>query len=85
MIQSIYTSVSNADVIPCKKGQTIKSEPIPLLRDKYLGEYRTELEKAKVRKNLGISDSDNLQWGNIKGFVEEQKDLVTYVESKWLY
>lgn len=85
MTPYIYTSVSNADVIPCKKGQLIKSDPIPLLRDKYLGEYRTELEKAKVRKNLGIPDENNLRWGNIEGFVEEQKDLVTYVESKWLY
>ena len=85
MIHSIYTSVSNADVVPCKKGQSIKSDPIPLLRDKYLGEYRTELEKAKVRKNLGIADDVNLQWGNISGFVEDQKDLIQYVESKWLY
>lgn len=85
MIQSIYTSVSNAGVVPCKKGQSIKSEPIPLLRDKYLGEYRTELEKAKVRKNLGISEGNVMAWGNIEGFVEEQKDLVSYVESKWLY
>jgi hypothetical protein len=26
-----------------------------------------------------------MAWGNIEGFVEEQKDLVSYVESKWLY
>lgn len=86
MIQSIYTSVNNADIVPCgKKGSTITSDPIPLLRDKYLGEYRTELERAKVRKNLGISDEYSLQWGNIEGFVDEQKDLVDYVEQKWSY
>lgn len=86
MIQSIYTSVSNADVVPCgKKGQTIKSDPIPLLRNNYLGEYRTELEKAKVRKNLGIADNQTLQWGNIFGFIENQEDLVQYIESKWVY
>ena len=86
MIQSIYTSVSNADIVPCgKKGQIIKSDPIPLLRNNYLGEYRTELEKAKVRKNLGIADEQSLQWGNIEGFVEQQQDLVKYVEQKWLY
>lgn len=86
MIQSIYTSVNNADIVPCgKKGSTITSEPIPLLRDKYLGEYRTELERAKVRKNLGISDKYSLQWGNIEGFVEKQKDLVDYVEQKYAY
>ena len=86
MIQSTYTSVSNADIVPCsKKGQSIKSEPIPLLRNNYLGEYRTELEKAKVRKNLGIADEYSLQWGNIEGFVESQEDLVNYIESKWEY
>ena len=86
MIQSIYSSVSNADTVSCgKKGVVIKSEPIPLLRDKFLGEYRTELEKAKVRKNLGIPDENNMEWGNIAGFVEKQTDLVEYVESKWHY
>lgn len=86
MIQSIYTSVSNADIVPCgKKGRPIKSDPIPLLRDNYLGEYRTELEKAKVRKNLGIGDEYSLQWGNIEGFIEQQKDLTDYVEQKWSY
>ena len=86
MIQSIYTSVSNADIVPCgKKGKPIRSEPIPLLRDNYLGEYRTSLEKAKVRKNLGIADEYSLLWGNIDGTIEEQKDLVQYIEQKWEY
>lgn len=86
MIQSIYTSVSNADIKSCgKKGQAISSEPIPLLRNNYLGEYRTELEKSKVRKNLGIADDQSLQWGNLSGFVEDQKDLINYVENKWKY
>jgi hypothetical protein len=85
MIQSIYSSVSNADTVSCKKGTIIKSDPIPLLKDKFLGEYRTELEKAKVRKNLGIPDENALEWGNISGFVEKQTDLVDYVESKWNY
>ena len=86
MIQSIYTSVSNADIVPCgKKGKPIKCEPIPLLRNNYLGEYRTELEKAKVRKNLGIADEQSLLWGNISGTIELQKDLVQYIEQKWTY
>lgn len=77
MIQPIYTSVSNADIVSCgKRGSIIKSDPIPLLRDNYLGEYRTELEKAKVRKNLGILDSQVLKWGNISGYIEKQEDLV---------
>ena len=86
MIQPIYTSVSNADIKPCgKKGHLIKSEPIPLLRNNYLGEYRTELERAKVRKNLGIADEQSLLWGNIDGTIEAQKDLVQYIEQKWTY
>lgn len=85
-MQSIYTSVTNADIVPCgKKCETIKSEPIPLLRDNFLGEYRTELERAKARKNLGIADSQSLLWGNIDGTIEEQKDLVQYIEQKWTY
>ena len=84
MIQSIYSSVSNADIVNNTK-TVFTSDPIPLLRDKFLGEYRTELEKAKVRKNLGIPDENSLSWGNIEGFVEEQQDLVDYVESKWHY
>ena len=86
MIQSIYTSVNNANLVSCgKKGETIKSEPIPLLRDNFLSEYRTELEKAKVRKNLGIADEASLIWGNIDGTIEEQEDLVRYIEQKWVY
>lgn len=76
MIQSIYASVSNADVVPCgKKGKPVSSEPVYLLKNKYLGEYRTELEKAKVRKNLGIADNVVLEWGNITGFIEDNADL----------
>lgn len=86
MIQSIYTSVSNADIVPChKKGKPIACDPIPLLRNNYLGEYRTELERAKVRKNLGIADEQSLLWGSIDGTIESQKDLVQYVEQKWTY
>lgn len=85
-MKTIYTQVSNADVVSCgKKGEVIKSEPIPLLRDKYLGEYRTALEKAKVRENLGIADNLSLKWGNIEGFVESQEDLIKYLDQKWSY
>jgi hypothetical protein len=51
-----------------------------LLRNNYLGEYRTELEKAKVRKNLGIADEMSLQWGNITGHIEDATVLVDYVD-----
>lgn len=81
-MQTTYTQVSNADIISCgKKGKPVKSEPIPLLKDKFLGEYRTALEKAKVRKNLGIADNETLEWGNITGIIESQSDLVNYVKT----
>lgn len=41
----------------------------------YLGEYKTEVEKSRVRHNLGIPDEFSLQWGNIEGFIENQEDL----------
>lgn len=85
MIQSIYTQVSNANLVPCNRKNVVKSDPIPLLRNNYLGEYRTALEKAKVRKNLGIADEVVMEWGNLSGFIENQKDLVAYVENKWQY
>ena len=85
MIQPIYTSVSDANIQEGTKGQLIKSTPIPLLRDNYLKEYRTELERAKVRKNLGIADTQSLLWGSIDGTIEEQKDLIQYVEQKSKY
>lgn len=85
MIQPIYTSVDNATIVPCNKRPVIHSAPIPLIKSKYLGEFRTALEKAKARKNLGIPDSSNYAWGNIQGHIEDQKDLVTYVEQKWYY
>lgn len=85
-MQTIYTSVNNADLKPCgKKGQIHKEAPIPLIKSNYLGEYRTALEKAKVRKNLGIADENVLQWGSIEGTIENQKDLINYVKSTQNY
>lgn len=85
MIQSIYTSVNDATIVPCGKKPLIPSAPIPLIKSKYLGEFRTSLEKAKARKNLGIPDSLSYTWGNIEGHIEDQSDLVQYVEQKWSY
>ena len=53
-IQTIYTQVDNAKLEPCKKGKPVLPFKIPLLRNNYLGEYRTQVEKDKVLKNLGI-------------------------------
>lgn len=53
-LQTIYTQVNNAKIEPCKKGKPIPPLAIPLIRKNYLGEYRTQVEKDKVLKNLGI-------------------------------
>lgn len=52
-----------------------------LRKSKLLSEFITEVEKAIVRKNLGIADDFNLQWGNIKGYIENQKDLQKIIQS----
>lgn len=53
-IQTIYTQVDNAKIEQCKKGKPVPPMQIPLLRNNYLGEYRTQVERDKVLKNLGI-------------------------------
>ena len=55
------------------------------MKSNYLGEFRTQLEKAKARKNLGIGDEFLLTWGNITGHVEDNKDLTTFIENQWKY
>lgn len=47
----------------------------------YLSEYRTEIDKARVRANLGIPDEYSLSWGNIQGTIESQRDLIALIES----
>lgn len=51
-----------------------------LKKDNHLSEFSTELDKSQARWNLGIPDSWTLKWGNIKGFIELQKDLIDLIE-----
>ena len=44
-------------------------------------ELTTEVQKAQARHNLGIGDEQSLKWGNIKGFIEKQKDLTQYLNN----
>jgi len=46
-------------------------QPVPLLRTNYLSEFRTEIEKAQARRNLGIADETTMKWGSMSGYVEE--------------
>lgn len=86
MIQPIYTSVSNADRVTCgKKGQKVPEQVVPLIRQNYLSEFKTELEKAKARANLGIGDAYNLSWKNISGHLEDNEALIKFIQEQWEY
>ena len=51
-----------------------------LLTENYLSEFRSEIDKARVRQNLGIPDNYNLYWGNIKGNIRNQLDLISLLD-----
>ena len=74
-IQTIYTQVDNAKLEPCKKGKPVPPIQIPLLRNNYLGEYRTQAEKDKVLKNLGILGVTNKYTYPSDSEVDNYKDI----------
>lgn len=78
MVQTVYTSARNVDVRNCDK-------PILLEKRNFLSEFRTELEKAKARRSLGIYEGDDLTWENIKGFVDQSEALVQYIKNSLSY
>lgn len=41
----------------------------------FLSEFKTEVDKAKVRENLGIPDEYSYNWGHIGGAISNQADL----------
>lgn len=77
MVQTVYTSARDVDVRTCASQ--------PLIRSNFLAEFRTEADKAKARRNLGINEENDLFWGNIQGFIELQKDLVEYIQRNFDY
>lgn len=50
-----------------------------LLTGNYLSEYASEVDKARVRQNLGIPDEFTLYWGNIRGNIANQTDLIELI------
>lgn len=81
MIQPTYISERKCG----NKWYPMDDQPVPLLRTNYLSEFRTEIEKARARKNLGIPDEMQMKWGGMSGYIEEQRDLIKYMEKKWKY
>lgn len=85
MLNHTYTSVKNANLVDCGKKQHISSQPSPLLKDNFLGEFRTELDRKKVLANLGIITDVSLEWQFIKGSIESSDTLTSYIENKTTY
>lgn len=85
MLNHTYTSVKNANLVDCGKKQHIPSQPSALLRDNFLGEYRTELDKKKVLANLGIVTDLLLEWEYIKGDIGKNATLMQELDSRTKY
>ena len=85
MLNHTYTSVKNANLVDCGKKQHIPSQPSPLLKDNFLGEFRTELDKKKVLANLGIATSLSLEWEYIQGDIGRSKALMSELDSRTKY
>ena len=85
MLNHTYTSVKNANLVDCGKKQHIPSQPSPLLKDNFLGEFRTELDKKKVLANLGIATSLSLEWEYIQGDIGRSKALMDELDSRTKY
>lgn len=85
MLNHTYTSVKNANLVDCGKREPISSQPFPLLRDNYLGEYRTELDKKRVLANLGIATELSLEWEYIKGDIGRSVALMNELDTRTRY
>ena len=85
MLNHTYTSVKNANLVDCGKKTHFASQPSTLLRDNYLGEYRTELDKRKVLANLGIATDLSLEWEYIKGDIGRSEALMGELDSRTKY
>lgn len=85
MLNHTYTSVKNANLVDCGKKQHIPSQPSPLLKDNFLGEFRTELDKKKVLANLGIATNLSLEWEYIKGDIGRSEALMQELDSRTKY
>ena len=85
MLNHTYTSVKNANLVDCGKKQHIPSQPTPLLKENFLGEFRTELDKKKVLAALGIATELSLEWGNIKGDIGDNLSLIRELDARTKY
>ena len=85
MLNHTYTSVKNANLVDCGKKQHITSQPTTLLKDNFLGEFRTKLDKKKVLSNLGIATDLSLEWEYIKGDISRSISLMQELDARTKY
>lgn len=63
---------------PLKTPYTCKSKV--LLKENFLSEYSTKSDRDKVLENLGIYELAGSKWGNIVGNIQDQEDLIAYLD-----
>ena len=63
----------NSILIP-KQQESQSCKHQVLLKENFLSEFLTKSEKQKVIQNLGLSTT--IELGKIKGYIEQQKDLI---------
>ena len=85
MLNHTYTSVKNANLVDSGNIQHVSNSQFPLLKENFLGEFRTELEKKKVLANLGIITDLLLEWEFIKGDVGKNEALIQELDSRTKY
>lgn len=61
----LYKASDNANLLNEDNRIQITNQRIPLFRNNFLAEYKSELDKKKVLANLGV-DWDNLEWTDIQ-------------------
>lgn len=79
-ITQAQTSQHDILLEDCKKQSYLNTPEKYLKVDNNLSELDTKEEQLAARLNLGI---DGLaQWGNVQGYLEDQKDLMDYLRDK---
>lgn len=63
---------------PLKTPYTCKNKV--LLKENFLSEFDTKSDKDRVLKNLGIYELAGSKWGNIIGNIQDQEDLIAYLD-----
>lgn len=79
MIIGSYST--NSTILTPKMYKYLVKGDQSLLRGNFLSEYKTQSDKNKVLKNLGIDKIVKPTWGSITGNIEDQKDLMNKLEN----